>query len=277
MKRLAADYERVRLAFPAGSPISIKEVYGRPPEKYHVRFEVAGLAVKGGKILPEKEHLVEVYLPAAYPRMSPQCRMLTPVFHPNIAPHAICIGDHWAAGESLVELLVRIAEMLSFQSYNIKSPLNGEAARWAEQHAGELPTDRRDFSFRDVGPAKHTAVCLNCGSTDGVESCGFGHAACPDCRAPCGTCGKSTCLRCARRTCAVCRAEGCPGCSATCANCTLGLCAKHRADCKVCRKPHCGDCMVPCPTCSASVCLRDYDGAAGRCRPCASAGVAESR
>jgi hypothetical protein len=71
--------------------------------------------------------------------------MLTPVFHPNIAPHAICIGDHWTAGESLAALVVRIAEMLSFQSYNVKSPLNGQAARWADEHATELPLASTDF------------------------------------------------------------------------------------------------------------------------------------
>ena len=52
------------------------------------------------------------------------------LFHPNIAPHAICIGDHWSAGEPLVALGIRIGEMIAYQSYNTKSPLNGEAARW---------------------------------------------------------------------------------------------------------------------------------------------------
>src|SRR5262249_54822145 len=36
---------------------------------------------------------------------------------------------------------VRIAEMLAFQSYNTKSPLNGEAAKWVEQNVGALPLD----------------------------------------------------------------------------------------------------------------------------------------
>ena len=68
--------------------------------------------------------------------------MLTPVFHPNIAPHAICIGDHWSAGESLASMVARIGEMIAYQSYNTKSPLNGEAARWVEQNEAHLPLDR---------------------------------------------------------------------------------------------------------------------------------------
>jgi hypothetical protein len=268
LKRLAADYERVKFAFPPGSPVSLKAVFGNPPEKYHVRYDVKGLAVRGGKIALQAEHLVEVYLPAAYPRMAPQCRMLSPVFHPNIAPHAICIGDHWAAGESLVDLLVRIAEMISFQSYNVKSPLNGEAARWAEMHTKELPTDPRDFGARDVGPATHTRLCANCGATEGVEPCAHGHPACPACRAGCPSCGKATCVRCVARTCAQCGRRGCAGCTAACANCAAAVCADHRTVCAACGAEHCEDCVAPCGVCHGQVCLKDFDAAAGACRAC---------
>jgi ubiquitin-protein ligase len=72
--------------------------------------------------------------------------MLTPVFHPNIDPQKICIGDHWSAGESLPQLIVRIGEMLCYQSYNVKSPLNAEAAAWAELNAETLPLQRVDLT-----------------------------------------------------------------------------------------------------------------------------------
>jgi hypothetical protein len=39
--------------------------------------------------------------------------------------------------------------VLAFQSYNTKSPLNGEAAQWVDTHASELPTDRATF-FLDL-------------------------------------------------------------------------------------------------------------------------------
>ena len=57
-------------------------------------------------------HRAEVFLPLDYPRQPPFCRMLTPVFHPNIDPAKICIGDHWSAGQSLAQLVCRIGEML---------------------------------------------------------------------------------------------------------------------------------------------------------------------
>jgi ubiquitin-protein ligase len=86
---------------------------------------------------------VEVQLTRDYPRQSPKCKMLTPIFHPNIEPAVICVGDHWTAGERLVELVIRIGEMIAYQAYNIKSPLDGEAAMWADLNQKKLPIDVR--------------------------------------------------------------------------------------------------------------------------------------
>ena len=37
--------------------------------------------------------------------------------------------------------MARIGEMIAYQSYNIKSPLNGEAARWVTENQEQLPLD----------------------------------------------------------------------------------------------------------------------------------------
>jgi hypothetical protein len=79
-------------------------------------------------------------------RRPPFCRMITPVFHPNIDATKICIGDHWSAGQRLAHLIVRIGEMITYQSYNTKSPLNGEAAAWAEQNQPRLPLENVDLA-----------------------------------------------------------------------------------------------------------------------------------
>ena len=72
--------------------------------------------------MAREHHLVEIRMTSEYPRSAPQCKMLTPIFHPNIDPTTICVGDHWAAGERLADLVIRIGEMLAYQAYNIKSP-----------------------------------------------------------------------------------------------------------------------------------------------------------
>jgi ubiquitin-protein ligase len=141
LRRLQADFERLRDYVNSHPRLQLIQAEGSPPERYQVEYRVKSLRQKDGNLEEVSSHLVEIALPRDYPRVPPLCRMLTPVFHPNIAPHAICIGDHWSAGESLPALVARIGEILSYQSYNTKSPLNGEAARWVDSNVDRLPLD----------------------------------------------------------------------------------------------------------------------------------------
>lgn len=86
---------------------------------------------------------MEVNLSLGYPRRAPQCRMLTPVLHPNFDDSMVCIGDFWAASEGLDDLIIRIGRMIAYQESNTKSPLNGLAAKWAAQNSHLLPIDPR--------------------------------------------------------------------------------------------------------------------------------------
>jgi len=142
LRRLAADFERMQSYVRRHPRVKLLQVEGSPPEKYQLQYVVRSLRQIGGEIREADSHTVEIVLPRNYPRTPPQCRMLTPVFHPNVAPHAICVGDHWGAGEPLESIVVRIGEMLAYQSYNVKSPLNGDAARWVEQNLHRIPTDK---------------------------------------------------------------------------------------------------------------------------------------
>ena len=141
LRRLAADYDKLWNYVRLHPRVNMIQTDGDPPEKYQLQYQVKSFRQRGDEVEITKEHLVEIVLPRNYPRTPPQCRMLTPVFHPNIAPHAICVGDHWSAGESLESIVIRIGEMLAYQSYNLKSPLNGEAAKWVESHEDQLPSD----------------------------------------------------------------------------------------------------------------------------------------
>lgn len=147
LRRLQADYQQVQNLFAQHPNIRLVKTEGNPPEKYTFAFNVESLVPVGADAFaPGSVHQAEVFLPLDYPRRPPFCRMITPVFHPNIDPQKICIGDHWSAGQSLAQMLVRIAEMLAFQSYNLKSPLNAKAAAWAEQNVTKLPLEKTDFS-----------------------------------------------------------------------------------------------------------------------------------
>ena len=124
--------------------IEITGKAGIPPEIYRFTYNLRGLYVSGsGEIMERDSHLMEVNLSLGYPRRAPQCRMLTPVFHPNFDDSMVCIGDFWAASEGLDDLIIRIGRMIAYQEYNTKSPLNGLAAKWAAQNSHLLPIDPR--------------------------------------------------------------------------------------------------------------------------------------
>ena len=149
IRRLRADYEQVVAVFKKHPRIQLVAAEGNPPEKYTFEIRVNSLVPIGeGSFSIGTIHKAEVFLPVDYPRRPPFCRMITPIFHPNIDPQKICIGDHWSAAQSLGQLVVRIAEMLCYQSYNVKSPLNAEAAVWAQKNFSRLPLQKVDLTTR---------------------------------------------------------------------------------------------------------------------------------
>jgi len=146
-RRLKADAEQMRRAFEQFELIKVRSMQGEPPDAYELEYFVTGLERVPGRKEPIERnyHCVELRLGYEYPRLGPRARMLTPIFHPNIEPATICVGDHWTAGERLVDLVVRIAEMIAYQAYNIKSPLDAEAAMWADLNMRKLPVDTRNM------------------------------------------------------------------------------------------------------------------------------------
>jgi len=251
LRRLASDYETVKRLVRRHPRIQIEGVSGNPPDRYRLVLQVRSLQRDGETVRYADSHRVEINLPGTYPRDPPYCRMLTPVFHPNIEPHAICVGDHWSAGESLVNLIQRIGEMLAFQCYNVKSPLNGDAARWVEENLVHLPVDHQEF-FLDLdepppAPAEAASeACSNCGNADSpLVTCTEGHALCPDCIVECETCGLHYCL--------VCSGADCPQCvQPVCANC-----GSQQPQVAMCAKGHrlCASCHYTCQRCGRLLCV----------------------
>jgi len=146
-RRLILDEQTLEALLHGWPLIQITGKAGIPPEIYRFTYNLRGLYVSGsGEILERDSHLMEVNLSLGYPRRAPQCRMLTPVFHPNFDDSMVCIGDFWAASEGLDDLIIRIGRMIAYQEYNTKSPLNGLAAKWAAQNCHLLPIDSRPLA-----------------------------------------------------------------------------------------------------------------------------------
>jgi len=105
-RRLLLDHQTLTSRLADWPLIQISGTAGMPPEIYRFTYNLRGLYLApSGEILERSVHLLEVNLSLGYPRRAPQCRMLTPVFHPNFDESMVCIGDFWAASEGLDDLI----------------------------------------------------------------------------------------------------------------------------------------------------------------------------
>lgn len=149
-RRLKADFEKIKEEFSDHKYISFKfeENLTGVPERYFFYYRgIKSIKVVEGEDKKKyaeiiSEHKIEIYLHIDYPRVKPAAFILTPLFHPNFryaSPHDICIGDYWASGETLVDIVYQIGDLIMYQAYNIKSPLNGIAAKWARENPDLLP------------------------------------------------------------------------------------------------------------------------------------------
>ncbi|MCB1014668.1 MAG: hypothetical protein KDB10_06075 [Acidimicrobiales bacterium] len=124
--------------------ITVEPLGWDPPEQYRVTYDLVGARChpETGQPVTSAKHVILITLPANYPRDKPYSTALTPVFHPNFGANAgdeICIGDYWTPTQTLVDIIVKVGEMLQYREYNIRSPLNAVAARWAARNEEIFP------------------------------------------------------------------------------------------------------------------------------------------
>jgi hypothetical protein len=270
LARLEADRRKLAAVMAAKPPIKIVETVGEPPERYLLEYNVRTLArnEKTGRIEPQATSRVEITLSEGYPRLAPACRMVTPVFHPNIVTEAVCVHDHWSASASLSHLVLRIGELLAFQSYSLKFPLNPEAATYLESHLHELPTDPTDFvavlhraegvrreNQADLRPYDH---CVACGKTADQVSLYVTenhHVVCEECMILCAHCQVVMSNRSPMQECTVCTQKVCYKCIHRCLSCSKLVCFDHMVKCQICDLGHCPGCVIECAACHAVVCV----------------------
>lgn len=151
LRRLQADYELVREVF-SGHPHVVVEPAGThlPPDRYRVTFRLRGLFLNGEQPAYREIHHVELTLPRAYPAERPYVVPVEPIFHPNIRDY-FCIADYWAAGTTLADVIAKLGDMIQWRIYNVASPLDAIAARWAsEQEPHKLfPIGNVDLGVAD--------------------------------------------------------------------------------------------------------------------------------
>jgi len=153
-RRLKRDYEKIAAELSTSEFVTIKALAGDPPSHYEVTYRLNGLMwdEKHGAARPIDEHVVDIFLPIGYPKQAPRCTMRTPIWHPNVGDY-VCIGDFWSAGVALVDIIAHIGDMIQYRSYNLKSPVNKDAAAWARRNEKSFPVGTRTI----VPPADDSA------------------------------------------------------------------------------------------------------------------------
>ncbi|MGE5417188.1 MAG: ubiquitin-conjugating enzyme E2 [Acidobacteriota bacterium] len=139
-RRLMADYLKIQDEFTGHPNIKVLPLEGEPPTRYLISYYLKGIRWDNRLQRPVETdfHQAEIYLHRDYPRLKPRCIMKTEIFHPNFGDW-ICVGDYWAAGETMADIIIRIGEMIQYQKYNNKSPVNVAAARWARENERLFP------------------------------------------------------------------------------------------------------------------------------------------
>lgn len=159
LRRLKSDYAKVMEEFSGHPYITVKPEAGEYPEKYDVTYRVPGLHLVDNTPVENGEHKVVFYLEKNYPQFKPKCEIKTPIFHPNFRGGVVCIGDYWSAGgENLVDLIVKVGDMIQYKEYNIQSPMDATAANWVTENEDCLPVSNIDLYREDITAQLETAA-----------------------------------------------------------------------------------------------------------------------
>jgi len=155
MDLLAERFDRGRL-------IRLMQASGEPAEVYKIEFNIRGIeTVKSNQPVYRTQHVAEIRLGSEYPRIAPMCRMLTPIFHPNIDASAICVGDHWVAGERLNDLFNAL------QLWYIEGKGDSEERAISSYGLGHVVTNFEDVkpgdfvSYSTTPPGGHSVIFID--------------------------------------------------------------------------------------------------------------------
>lgn len=153
LNRLHNDYAQLRARFDGNPYIAVNPVGVLPPEVYEIVFDVPSLVLDAqNRPRVSQKTFVKLSLPAGYPKEKPHAVSSQPIFHPNFGDY-ICIADFWSPAQTLTDIILEIGQMLQWQKYNIKAPLNAVAAEWAVKNLHELPISDLDLYGASGAPS----------------------------------------------------------------------------------------------------------------------------
>jgi ubiquitin-protein ligase len=111
------------------------------PITFRLEYNIKSISLIDSNGVPifSDKHIVKFELGSHYPHSLPLVKFETPIFHPNVYESGVvCMGWH-ALPYWIDDVFGRIAEMLSYNHFNLMSPSNHNAAVWLKD-AGNLST-----------------------------------------------------------------------------------------------------------------------------------------
>lgn len=155
LKRLKSEFIEIDKYFAKTPYIFVLPNDKEPPDEYIVIYKANGVGKRDGQWIKVNKHIVHIYLSHNFFEVGPTATFKTPHYHPNIYPNSnkfCAFASSFRAGESLTEYILRLGEVLQFKTYNLDSPANKEAAKWAKQSPHMFPLDKRNLRKRSFFP-----------------------------------------------------------------------------------------------------------------------------
>lgn len=149
-QRLRADADLLAM-LAAASPLFEVAAEGDPPSRYTLTFHGRGISrcpESGDDVELSSMHQVEMRLSFAYPRVGPDLRWKTPLFHPNVSFSGFIqlddLGLQWDESLGLRVVVERLWDTLRWAYVNLDNATNYAAKRWVETACRiALPVDVR--------------------------------------------------------------------------------------------------------------------------------------
>lgn len=145
---LEEQRQKLLRAFAYHPAITLTPIDEGPTTRYLVEYRVRSLVRENnGPLRYTAAVAMELLVPPAYPGEPVRCRPLTPVFHPNISTDGVRLSEAKGSGESAMELVTHVGELLAWRSYDADAVVNHSALQWLAQNPSLAPLDRHaDFA-----------------------------------------------------------------------------------------------------------------------------------
>lgn len=139
-EQLEKIYSEIQEKFLASTLVDIQPMEGDPPETYRITYNFTGKSRNdAGEVIESTGHIVDIAIPFGFPHFSPNCRPVSPIFHPDFTADAIAIGDFWTAKSRLPALIEHIGEMINGTFYSTANGFNDEAMAWYLKNCDQFP------------------------------------------------------------------------------------------------------------------------------------------